>query len=59
MDGETPDVNCALGFGHWTLVIPWEGAMLKVPENLRFDVNGLIPAIAQDAGTARCSFSRT
>ena len=24
--------------------------MLKVPENLRFDVNGLIPAIAQDAG---------
>lgn len=23
--------------------------MLKVPENLRFDVNGLIPAIAQDA----------
>jgi len=24
--------------------------MIKVPENLRFDVNGLIPAIAQDAG---------
>jgi len=24
--------------------------MLKVPENLRFDVNGLIPAIEQDAG---------
>ncbi len=24
--------------------------MLKAPENLRFDVNGLIPAIAQDAG---------
>ena len=24
--------------------------MIKVPENLRFDANGLIPAIAQDAG---------
>ena len=24
--------------------------MIKVPENLRFDVNGLSPAIAQDAG---------
>lgn len=27
--------------------------MLKVPENLRFDVNGLIPAIAQDAGNGQ------
>ena len=25
-------------------------AMITVPENLRFDANGLIPAIAQDAG---------
>lgn len=38
-----------MGFGQWPLVIPWEGVMLKVPENLRFDVNGLMPVIAQDA----------
>jgi phosphoribosyl-ATP pyrophosphohydrolase/phosphoribosyl-AMP cyclohydrolase len=43
--------NEGTAIGHWLMGVV--GVTTRVPEGLRFDANGLIPAIAQDAGNGQ------